>query len=247
MILANQTEATMLKKIGTGVYITLGVIAFGAFCAGIIGGYFRILQPGPAFGLFVIGMLTGVVVTVVGLIDLAKNGVSGRSVLLVMGIIPVVALVYGAVSGREYPMINDVSTDLVRPPALTFAASQPENESRNMAFPLENNALIQEAYGDIELLAVMESIDETHVKALSVIEGLSTWEVTSNEISQREILIEGTVTSTVFGFVDDFAIRLAKTDSGTCVVDMRSKSRLGKGDFGQNAAHIRQFMELMKL
>jgi uncharacterized protein (DUF1499 family) len=67
------------------------------------------------------------------------------------------------------------------------------------------------------------------------------WEVTSTTISEKESIIEGTATSRVFGFVDDFVIRITDADNGV-VVDMRSKSRDGRGDLGANAARIREFL-----
>ena len=44
----------------------------------------------------------------------------------------------------------------------------------------------------------------------------------------------------IFRFVDDIAIRVRPTASGT-VVDVRSKSRDGRGDLGANAERIRAF------
>lgn len=237
----------MLNRILLWAYIGTGVLSITAFTAGIGLGYLRVLGPGPAFGLFAIGMLTGLIGTLSGFIDLVKNGSGPRSLALVAALIPALALVYGAVSGREFPVINDISTDLTYPPSLNAAAELPENADRDMTFPAENKPLIQEHYADLEPLATLQSIDEVHTKAAEVIASLSDWEITSTDITPETIIVEGTVTSGVFGFVDDFSLRLKKPQGGGCVVDMRSKSRLGKGDFGQNAAHIRQLFGLMEL
>jgi uncharacterized protein (DUF1499 family) len=43
-----------------------------------------------------------------------------------------------------------------------------------------------------------------------------------------------------FHFVDDVVVRVRASGSGS-VVDVRSKSRKGKGDLGANAARIRRF------
>lgn len=48
-------------------------------------------------------------------------------------------------------------------------------------------------------------------------------------------------TSRVFRFKDDVAIRFHSTD-GT-LVRVRSASRVGRFDFGQNARHVRDFFE----
>ena len=59
------------------------------------------------------------------------------------------------------------------------------------------------------------------------------------ETEKKELAIaEFTRTSSIFLFVDDIAVRVRPAGKGA-VVDLRSKSRLGRGDLGANAAHIR--------
>ena len=50
--------------------------------------------------------------------------------------------------------------------------------------------------------------------------------------------IEATATSMLFGFKDDVVVRIADDANGT-KVDVRSKSRVGRNDFGMNAKRIR--------
>ena len=54
-----------------------------------------------------------------------------------------------------------------------------------------------------------------------------------------------TATSLVFGFKDDVVVRVAKGTDGTRV-DVRSKSRVGRNDFGMNAKRIRTFAENLR-
>lgn len=237
----------MMTKILKFGYIASGILVFLVFVGGIIGGYLRVLGPGPAFGLFALGMVGGVLLSIGGLIDLAKNGTQSRSVILLLVLIPAGSLVYGIISSRQFPAINDVTTDLVNPPTLEFAATAPENENRSMEFPATFESDIKEHYGDLEPLALARTIDEVHVNVIDAIKGIPNWEIVSTDVTSKEIIVEGTVTTEVFGFVDDFVIRLSSANSGGCVVDMRSKSRMGKSDFGQNAAHIRDLFALIRL
>lgn len=46
----------------------------------------------------------------------------------------------------------------------------------------------------------------------------------------------------VFGFVDDVDVRVAEGAGGGTRVDMRSASRVGRGDLGTNRRRIRRFM-----
>ncbi|MFP6582231.1 MAG: DUF1499 domain-containing protein [Candidatus Hydrogenedentota bacterium] len=237
----------MATRIAVWIYILGGILTISAFCGGIAGGYFRLLGSGPAFGLFVLGMLGGVIISLAGLIDLARNGAQPRTAVLVMGLIPAAMLIYSAISGRQYPMINDVTTDLVYPPQFIHALTLPENEGLEMNFPAEFEDVIESEYGDLMPLALNHTIDDVHMATLNAVNGLSNWKTLSTDISTKEIVLEGIVTSEVFGFVDDFVIRIESANSGGCVVDMRSRSRMGKGDFGQNAAHIRLLFETIKL
>jgi len=54
--------------------------------------------------------------------------------------------------------------------------------------------------------------------------------------------LEAVATSRLFGFQDDIVVRVRPEGEGGSRVDVRSKSRDGKGDRGVNAARIRSFM-----
>ena len=64
------------------------------------------------------------------------------------------------------------------------------------------------------------------------------WRITSADPDSFEAI----ATSRLFGFQDDIVIRVRADATGTSRVDMRSKSRDGKGDRGVNAARIRAYM-----
>ena len=238
----------MWGKIGIVLYSLGGIGAIVLYLLGLSGGYFRFLSPDKAFLLYTIAMLLSVVIVLAGLFDAQRNGTSAKTIVLLLALIPMVNLVYLLVEGRNYPLINDVSTDLVHPPEFKAALKVSENSDQSFKFPLEFKKDIEEVYPDLTPLAVTNmSVDDAHVKTVEVINGLSNWELTSNTIGARETIIEFTITSTVFGFVDDCVIRIQKPGGGAgCVVDMRSRSRMGKGDFGQNAEHIREFMGLLQ-
>ena len=53
--------------------------------------------------------------------------------------------------------------------------------------------------------------------------------------------IEATQKSFWYGFTDDVVVRIVQTPDGTRV-DVRSKSRVGRSDLGQNAKRIRMFL-----
>jgi len=53
--------------------------------------------------------------------------------------------------------------------------------------------------------------------------------------------IEASERSRWFGFTDDIIVRVTASGSGSRV-DVRSSSRLGRSDFGVNAARVRAYL-----
>jgi uncharacterized protein (DUF1499 family) len=66
------------------------------------------------------------------------------------------------------------------------------------------------------------------------------------DASEQDMRIEATDTSLLYGFKDDMVVRITPTENGARV-DVRSKSRLGRSDLGQNAKRIRRFLAELKL
>ena len=57
--------------------------------------------------------------------------------------------------------------------------------------------------------------------------------------------IEASDRSRWFGFTDDIVIRITPSGSGSRV-DVRSSSRLGRSDFGVNAARVRAYLAALR-
>jgi uncharacterized protein (DUF1499 family) len=64
------------------------------------------------------------------------------------------------------------------------------------------------------------------------------WEVTAQDPGKGEI--QAVATTAVFRFKDDVSIAVAREGDGV-VVNVRSRSRIGLGDFGTNARRIARF------
>lgn len=73
--------------------------------------------------------------------------------------------------------------------------------------------------------------------ALSLVESRQ-WEIAEADLNEGRI--EATEKLPWFGFRDDVVIRI-EPDNGFTRFDMRSKSRIGRGDLGVNAKRILQF------
>lgn len=76
--------------------------------------------------------------------------------------------------------------------------------------------------------------------ALHAVNQLSRWTLVGYDEEHGEIRAEAR--SRLWRFVDDITIRITD-QKGESVVNVRSASRVGRGDFGQNARNIRRFQE----
>lgn len=138
------------------------------------------------------------------------------------------------------PAINDVSTDLENPPAFTtFRASD---------LPASFKAEIQKHYPDLQT-QVFDSSEASTVyeAAVRVAKGMPRWKVvkTINE-DDDGLVLEGYCVTAVLRFRDHWVVRVSSLRGGGTVVDMRSRSRVGKGDLGTNAGRIRAFLAALK-
>ena len=222
-----------------------GVVSLTFFVLGPVLAYARVVPGIAGFALFALGMMIGVVSSVGGFVELARSGMSVSAALGLLGAPAAAFLFYSVVSMRGVPAINDVSTDLVYPPPFVLAGGLSENDGRDMAYPESFKEIVKEAYPDLQSLGMSDTIDDVYERTRDLARKEKGWAVTYSEIG-KHCMIEGHATTRVFGFVDDFVIRITRVDGGGCVVDMRSKSRDGKGDLGANAARIREFFSKLK-
>ncbi len=231
-----------MKGLAVGLAACGGVTSITLFILGPVLAYARLVSALPAFTVFGLGMLLGVPSSLVGFGMFVRSERGAMVWLALMGLPAAGFLLYAIVSTRRAPAINDISTDVVYPAQFVHALTLPENAGRDMAFPSESMEAIKESYPDVQTLAMPGSVDEVFAKAMELGREHMEWEITTTVVTPSESVFEGYATSRVFGFVDDIIVRITKVDEGGCVVDMRSKSRDGKGDLGANAERIRTFL-----
>ncbi len=82
--------------------------------------------------------------------------------------------------------------------------------------------------------------DEVFEAAREAIRGRDRWEIVESDDQGRRLDVE--VTTEMMEFVDDLVVEIEEND-GDVVVHAESQSRVGEGDFGQNARTIREFFE----
>jgi uncharacterized protein (DUF1499 family) len=102
----------------------------------------------------------------------------------------------------------------------------------------ETAAKQQSGYPDIRPLELGVPPDAAFARALDAAKSTG-WEIVASDAARGRI--EATATTPWFGFHDDVVIRVTPTPTGSRI-DVRSLSRVGKGDFGTNAKRIRAYL-----
>jgi hypothetical protein len=154
----------------------------------------------------------------------------GRGPALVgtaLGLLPVaiVAAVVGS-AGRA-PAINDITTNPDDPPRFRAAQTDDANAGRDLTYAGEKFARTQRSgYPDLAPIRVNLG-----------------WKLTVQDPATG--VFEAIDVTRVFRFVDDVVVRVRAAGEGT-IVDVRSKSRDGRGDMGANAARIRAFRDAIR-
>lgn len=140
------------------------------------------------------------------------------------------------------PMIHDVSTDTVDPPAFvavvplrTGATNAPEYDGAEVA------AKQRAAYPDLQPIELADPPQRAFERALAAARSLG-WEIVASDGAAGRL--EAVATTRWFGFKDDVVVRIRPHAAGS-LIDVRSKSRVGKSDVGANAARIRHFRDAL--
>ncbi len=200
----------------------------------------------PMFGfqwLFGLGLLEGVFALVLGLLALWRTRSAsqrgGRELAwvgVISGAVLAGILLVSAAPGGGLPPINDITTDLANPPAF---ASDPADRGRDMAYPAEFVPQVQAAYPDL----ASHTTDTEPARALELAEATARklgWEI--HDVDSATGTVLASEATSVFQFVDDIVIRVRPAPGGGTTLDVRSKSRDGRGDLGANAERIRRFL-----
>ncbi len=95
-------------------------------------------------------------------------------------------------------------------------------------------------YPDVVPRRYHASTDRVFAAVLQAVGRMLRWTLVSSRPEQGAIQAEAA--TRLFRFVDDVTIRCVE-QNGDAVVNVRSASRVGRGDFGQNARTIRAFFD----
>lgn len=227
----------------------LALIALGALLASGFGYRWQWWPLGTAFSMLRWGAYLGIVALVLGALSILLSLVrkSGRT-----AVVAAAAIIGGTVAftlpyqwlqqAQSVPRIHDITTDTLDPPAFVAIVPLRREAPNPIDYDYEENARAQqEAYPDITTVVLQSSPDHVFAAAEAAVRKLG-WELVAANAAEGRI--EATDTTRWFKFKDDVVVRV-QSDATATRVDIRSKSRVGKSDVGENAARIRRFRDAL--
>ena len=147
-----------------------------------------------------------------------------------------------------YPVIHDVSTDVVNPPAYVAIAPLRADVPNSMVYgtvegltPAEHAEQQLAAFPDLVPRLIDASPQEVWDRALAALQEMDLEIVAAVPGEGR---IEAIDTTFWFRFKDDVVIRI-QPQGGQTLIDARSLSRVGRGDAGTNGLRLQRFFELL--
>lgn len=225
----------------SGILDGLGMLAGLAVLLGPVLGFLRVVPPIAAFGMFALGGILAVVTGLTALVASARG--RGFGVGRTLALLAAMVFVFTAFGAGGAPRINDFTTNVTDPPIFVFAATLPANAGRDLGYPASYADIQRDCCSDLHAAKIAAPPDEALKRAERVAAKMPSWKVTN--VDPAKGTLEAVSESKVFGFQDDIVVRVRPGDGGS-VVDVRSKSRDGKGDMGVNAARIRAYVAALE-
>lgn len=204
-----------------------------------------------AINLFAVGAAGAALSALLGLVALVgiwRRGTSGAGNAALGIVLPLLVAAWPLTflpAALNLPKINDVSTDVAAPPKFAVLAKARTGEANTADYPGQRFAAEQQkAYPDLRTVVLDRPPEETFELVEEAVRKLK-WKVAATEQPAAKTAKTGTLEATdvtpVIGFIDDIAIRVEGAGSRTRV-DVRSASRYGLADLGQNALRVRRFL-----
>lgn len=229
-----------IAVIGTLAFFISGYgYQWGWWGLGFAFGYLATYGAYLAFGGFIlsfVGFLPGLKGSEGGAVKLAVIG-------FFLGGITLVTSTYWYQEAQKYPPIHDITTDIDNPPEFDAIVPLRKDAPNPTEYGGTEVAKIQtEHYPDIQTLHMNREYPTVFKWALETARSFP-WEIVDYDLETG--IIEATHTLPWYGFKDDVVIRVdtSSVDSTATMVDVRSVSRIGRGDIGVNAHRIKKYLD----
>ena len=205
---------------------------------------FGVVELGTAFTGFKFGLVVGIAALVLLAIQVIFKrktvSLASAAIAVIFSAIAIALPLGMMTTAKNVPPIHDISTDVVNPPEFVAIAPLRADAPNPVEYAGAEAAEQQRtAYPDLQTLTYSQSKPELVEASKQAVENLG-WELVNTDADKG--IVEATETTAWFGFKDDVIIRVTDNDSER-LVDIRSKSRIGKSDLGKNAARIHALVD----
>ena len=191
-------------------------------------------------GMFVVAAILAGIGGLISLIGLLRR--RGNLMVVIAAAAGVAAFAVPAAiiaMGSSVPPINDITTDPANPPQfIAITAETRGPDAAPLAYDPSFAAQQTKAYPQVKPLIVRLPPAEVFPKMHDAAKAMDWAIVASDPATGR---IEATATVPWWGFKDDIVAVMTPDGEGTRI-DVRSKSRVGKGDLGVNAERIEEYL-----
>ena len=233
-------------KSSSSIALAVGALAPALAAVGALLANRGITPPFGGFLLFAAAIPLSLLAIVLALFAfLRARGGRNRSAVFKAGAgLTFAALTLAAVVGlaapsANYPRINDITTDTEDPPDFVANVKLQSSPGQSMAYRPEFAAIQKAAYPGLTSKVVADPPDQAFTRMRDALENLPNVRVTYASV--KEGRIEAIAVSRLFRFVDDVVVRIRPVPEGSRI-DVRSRSRVGKGDMGVNAQRIESIL-----
>jgi hypothetical protein len=227
----------------------LAALSIPVLIVAAIGHRARMLDAVPTYGVLALGFslaALAVIAAVAAFAAIWRDGRKGAGPAargLVIGLAVLAMPAVGAWKVVTYPRLNDISTDLIDPPALSFAVLDrgPSDEPVG-ALGEDDMAVHLDAYPDIVSRHYPVSTARVYQEAKAIVDSRGWQLLSAREPSEEDEtgMIEAVAVTTIFAFRQDVAVRILADGDGS-LVDMRSAARNAAHDLGADAERVRRF------
>jgi uncharacterized protein (DUF1499 family) len=234
-----------MKRSLARIFFYLSILVTAVFILSGYGYQWGLWELGTGFTLLRYGAYTAIgllAVQTIFFFFMKESGIKVKAMvlagfLLTLGV--TATGVYWQYKAQGSPPIHDITTDIDSPPEFVAMVRLRRDAPNPPEYAGEETArLQQEAYPHIQPLIVSTGKQEVIDEIVHLMANRG-WDMVS--INRQDGRVEATEKLPWFGFKDDVVLRIEETAEGTRI-DMRSKSRIGRGDIGVNADRIDQFL-----
>ncbi|MCB5162189.1 DUF1499 domain-containing protein [Marinomonas algarum] len=235
----------MSRYISPVLYILLMLVGCMAFIS-IAGVRVGLFEPSTGFSLLRKSVFASLFLSVLAAISLRmcfkeENPAYKRffSLVLIVSVVYSLMWIGFYVQRINLPSISDITTDTKQPPAYLNVNFIRKSQENDLYYNPEWAPIQKAHYPNVKPLFSTKEKSEVYQFAEKLVQDRG-WEIVARYSAAG--IIEATARTPIFGFRDDVVIRLINVDGDRVKVDMRSCSRVGRGDFGVNAQRIESFM-----